>query len=50
MMKKLLKRRDVFYLLAIVYLVAKVYVLSTPSPLDDPLPDHAKDVLMRWAA
>ncbi len=43
----LVKKRDMWYLLAIVYLVSKVYVLSTPSPNDDDLPDKVRDAVVR---
>lgn len=43
------RRRDIGFLLVIVYLVWKVYVLNTPSPDDDEIPDRLRDAVLQVA-
>ena len=44
MKKKIILVAAIFLL----YAVAKVYVINTPSPLDDPIPDIIKDKAMTY--
>ena len=47
---KLPKKRYLLAAVAFAYLVAKVYVLQTPSPCDDNLPDRVKAIVLQVLA
>lgn len=41
------RKRDVWYILAILYFASKVYVAHTPNPNDDDIPDKVKDAVIQ---
>lgn len=43
------KKAVVVALIAIAYAIAKIYVLSTPTPKDDNIPDVVKDHILLLA-
>lgn len=47
---KLPKKRYLLAAVAFAYLVAKVYVMQTPTPCDDNLPDRVRDIVMQVLA
>jgi len=42
-----MKKRYVIGLIAIVYLLAKLYVMQTETKLDDQLPDAVRDIAVQ---
>lgn len=47
---KMPKKRYILAAVAFAYLVAKVYVLQTPSKCDDDLPDRVKSIVLQVLA
>jgi hypothetical protein len=45
-LKKYFNNRDLIFIIVIIYLLAKLYVLHTPSPIDDDVPEKVRDSLL----
>ncbi len=44
------KKRYILIATAFAYLIAKVYVLQTPSPNDDTIPDKVRTIVLQLLA